>query len=122
MQKAGTRRRKAYWVFFKVALSYIWLFLCSKVRGKTYWSIRVKKVNRHSAERIKGVMLDLQGLFIKFGQLISTLSNILPEEFRTPLEALQDDVPAPMIKRSNMANNLFIYFYSLYKYRFFVST
>jgi predicted unusual protein kinase regulating ubiquinone biosynthesis (AarF/ABC1/UbiB family) len=38
-------------------------------------------------------MLELQGLFIKAGQLISTLSNVLPEEFRAPLEELQDNVP-----------------------------
>jgi ubiquinone biosynthesis protein len=103
MQKAGTRRRKAYWVFFKVALSYVWLFLGSKIRGKAYWTTRIKKVNKRSAERIKHVMLDLQGLFIKFGQLISTLSNILPEEFRTPLEALQDDVPAHSFSQMEIA-------------------
>jgi len=103
MQKAGTRRRKAYWVFFKVSLSYLWLFLVSKIRGKAYWSTRIKKVNKRSAERIKNVMLDLQGLFIKFGQLISTLSNILPEEFRAPLEALQNDVPAHSFSQMELA-------------------
>jgi predicted unusual protein kinase regulating ubiquinone biosynthesis (AarF/ABC1/UbiB family) len=36
----------------------------------------------------------LNGLFIKVGQLISILTNFLPEEFRSGLERLQDQVPA----------------------------
>lgn len=93
MQKASTRRRKAYWVAFKVGLSYLGLYLLSKVRGKKYWSSRIKEKNKKNAKRIKNMMLELQGLFIKAGQLISTLSNVLPEEFRAPLEELQDNVP-----------------------------
>lgn len=93
MQKASTRRRKAYGVFLRIAISYLWLYLVSKFKGSTYWSVQIKELNRKNAERVRAVMLELQGLFIKFGQLISTLSNILPEEFRTPLEDLQDKVP-----------------------------
>lgn len=93
MQKASTRRRKAYWMATRVGMSYLWLYLVSKIRGKRYWSAKIKEKNRKNAERIKNVMLELQGLFIKAGQLISTLSNVLPEEFREPLEQLQDNVP-----------------------------
>lgn len=93
MHKASTRRRKAYWVAFKVGLSYFRLYLVSKIVGKEYWSSRIKEKNIKNAERIKNMMLELQGLFIKAGQLISTLSNVLPEEFRAPLEELQDNVP-----------------------------
>jgi predicted unusual protein kinase regulating ubiquinone biosynthesis (AarF/ABC1/UbiB family) len=93
MHKASTRRRKAYWVAFKVGLSYFRLYMISKIVGKEYWSSRIKEKNIKNAERIKNMMLELQGLFIKAGQLISTLSNVLPEEFRAPLEELQDNVP-----------------------------
>lgn len=93
MHKASTRRRKAYWVALKVGLSYFGLYLMSKIRGKAYWSARIRNKNIKNAERIKKMMLELQGLFIKAGQLISTLSNVLPEEFRAPLEELQDNVP-----------------------------
>lgn len=93
MHKASTRRRKAYWVALKVGLSYFGLYLMSKIRGKGYWSARIRDKNIKNAERIKKMMLELQGLFIKAGQLISTLSNVLPEEFRAPLEELQDNVP-----------------------------
>jgi predicted unusual protein kinase regulating ubiquinone biosynthesis (AarF/ABC1/UbiB family) len=60
-------------VAFKVGLSYFWLYLVSKIRGKEYWSSRIKEKNRKNAQRIKDMMLELQGLFIKAGQLISTL-------------------------------------------------
>ena len=38
-------------------------------------------------------MVELQGLFIKVGQLISIMANFLPEAFRRELEGLQDQVP-----------------------------
>lgn len=93
MQKASVRRRKAYWMATRVGMSYLWLYLVAKIRGNAYWSSRIKEKNLQNAGRIKDTMLELQGLFIKAGQLISTLSNVLPEEFRGPLEQLQDDVP-----------------------------
>lgn len=93
MQKASTRRRKAYWMAIRVGASYLWLYLLTKLRGKGYWAANIQAKNRKNAGRIKETMLELQGLFIKAGQLISTLSNVLPEEFREPLEELQDNVP-----------------------------
>lgn len=94
MQSATTRRRKAYWVAFKVGMSYLWLNFMRRLKGQSYWEDHIKDYNKKNATRIKNVMLELQGLFIKFGQLISILSNALPKEFRAPLEELQDNVPA----------------------------
>jgi ubiquinone biosynthesis protein len=93
MYKAAKRRRKAYWVSLKVGFSYLWLYLSSKIRGKAYWERKIGRIHEKNALRIKKLMLDLQGLFIKCGQLISSLSNVLPKEFRAPLEELQDRVP-----------------------------
>ena len=47
-----------------------------------------------NARRLKQTILNLKGLFIKVGQLISILSNFLPEYFRRELEELQDQIPA----------------------------
>jgi len=47
-----------------------------------------------NAEIVKEAILKLQGLFIKVGQLLSILTNFLPEAFQKPLEALQDQIPA----------------------------
>lgn len=39
------------------------------------------------------MILSLQGLFIKVGQLVSILTNFLPDDFRKELEGLQDRIP-----------------------------
>lgn len=93
MLKARARKRKAYWTASIVALSYLWLYIRSKLFGRRYWLKRIRKKNAKNAHRLKRTMMELQGLFIKAGQLISTLSNVLPEEFREPLEQLQDHAP-----------------------------
>ena len=93
MLKPSVRKRKAYWTAWRVALSYLWLYARSKVFGRRYWLKRIRRKNAINAQRLKATMMELQGLFIKAGQLISTLSNVLPEEFRGPLEALQDKAP-----------------------------
>jgi len=94
--KPSYRKRKAYGTAFRVLLSYYWLHLKSKIRGKAYHSQQISSLHQKNAQRIKTTVTELEGLFIKFGQLISNLSNILPEEFRAPLEALQDKVqPRP---------------------------
>lgn len=88
------RARKIYWATFVIALEYSWLFLKSKFFGKNYFNQQSKKVHIRSANRLKKVFLQLQGLFIKIGQLISILSTFLPDEFRKPLEEFQDHAPA----------------------------
>lgn len=88
------RKRKAYWTAFIVFLSYYKLHLKSKIFGKAYFDKNIKKLHLKNAEKIKNRVQELQGLFVKFGQLISNLSNALPQEFREPLEELQDGVEA----------------------------
>lgn len=87
------RTFKAYWVTFRVAFSYIWLFLISKLLGKGYYNRRINKLHHKNALKVKKAILQLGGLFVKVGQLISILSNMLPQEFREPLESLQNKVP-----------------------------
>jgi len=88
------RKRKAYWTAFQVFMSYAWLTLKSKFFGKHYYERNIKKLHLKNADRVKSRIQELQGLFVKFGQLISNLSNVLPQEFRAPLEELQDRVTA----------------------------
>jgi len=51
-----------------------------------------------NAIRIKHAILDVKGLFIKVGQIISIMGNYLPDEFRKELESLQDQIPPRPIK------------------------
>jgi predicted unusual protein kinase regulating ubiquinone biosynthesis (AarF/ABC1/UbiB family) len=90
----GWRVRKAYWTAFRVVWSYFWLGLKSKIFGKKYYTKKVIQLHYQNAERVKVAILQLQGLFIKVGQLLSILTNFLPEAFQKPLEALQDQIPA----------------------------
>ncbi len=90
------RKRKAYTTAFVVFMSYTWLKFKSKFRGKGYYDKRINALHLKNANRVKNRVQELQGLFIKFGQMISILSNVLPNEFRAPLEELQDHInPKP---------------------------
>lgn len=84
---------KAYRTTFTVIFSYLWLFWKAKVFGKSYRDQNIDKIHRANAARVYETILDLQGLFIKVGQLLSIMANFLPEEFRSELEGLQDQVP-----------------------------
>ena len=88
--KPTYRKRKAYLTAFHVFVSYYWLYLKSKIFGQTYYDKRINDIHSKNAFRIKNRFQELQGLFIKVGQLISNLSNVLPQEFRGPLQELQD--------------------------------
>jgi predicted unusual protein kinase regulating ubiquinone biosynthesis (AarF/ABC1/UbiB family) len=88
------RSRKVYFLTFGILFRYLKLYYLSKIFGKSYWENRVSSLHKKSAHKIKKVLLDVKGLYIKVGQLISILSNVLPEEFREPLESLQDQLPA----------------------------
>jgi predicted unusual protein kinase regulating ubiquinone biosynthesis (AarF/ABC1/UbiB family) len=87
------RSRKAYWTAFVVAMRYLRLFLLEKVFGRQFFDKRIMAVHVKNAHYIKRTILDLQGLFIKVGQLLSIMTNFLPEAFHEPLEALQDQLP-----------------------------
>jgi len=88
------RQRKAYWTALVIILSYTKLYLLSKVLGQRYYQSRIINLHLKNANRTKAAILQLEGLFIKVGQLLSILTNFLPEAFHGPLEGLQDQIPA----------------------------
>lgn len=87
------RVRKAYWTAFVVMISYVRLSFLSKIFGAHYFEKRIGALHLKNANRVKKAILKLEGLFIKVGQLLSILSNFLPEAFQEPLEALQNQIP-----------------------------
>jgi predicted unusual protein kinase regulating ubiquinone biosynthesis (AarF/ABC1/UbiB family) len=84
---------RAYWTTFRVIGSYMWLSFKGRLWGKPYKERLLPDVHRRNAKRVESTILVLQGVFIKVGQLLSILANFLPEEFRSELEGLQDQVP-----------------------------
>lgn len=84
---------RAYFTTFQVIGSYLWLSFWARVFGEAYKRERLHEVHRRNARRVFDTILELQGLFIKVGQLLSIMANFLPEVFRQELEGLQDQVP-----------------------------
>jgi len=84
---------KAYRTALVVAFSYFYLSMRRRVMGRRWYEARITTLHVRNAERVKTAILELQGLFVKVGQLLSVMSNFLPEAFQRPLEALQDQMP-----------------------------
>jgi ubiquinone biosynthesis protein len=83
----------AYWCTFRVIGSYLWIRFWARWRSDEWLDRRLREAHLRNARRIERTICRLQGLFIKVGQLISIMTNFLPEEFRRQLEGLQDHVP-----------------------------
>lgn len=88
------RLRKAYWTATVVLSSYLWLSFLKRFFGQHWYEKRLLALHIRNAERVRDAILELKGLFIKLGQMLSILTNFLPEAFQKPLEALQDQIPA----------------------------
>ena len=87
------RLRKAYGTAAVVMVGYARLWLLKKLLGRAWYERRIAALHLRNAERVKNAILELKGLFIKLGQMLSILGNFLPEAFQKPLEALQDRIP-----------------------------
>jgi ubiquinone biosynthesis protein len=87
------RSWRAYWTTFVVIGSYLWLRFRARFRSDAWVEHTLRAIHLRNARRIEHTIVELQGLFIKVGQLISIMTNFLPEEFRRELEGLQDAVP-----------------------------
>src|SRR5688572_16966069 len=88
------RALRAYWLTARIVAGYAWLRLWKPLLGESLYNRRLVEKHRRNSRRLTAAILDLGGLFIKVGQLISILTNFLPAEFRAELEQLQDSVPA----------------------------
>jgi ubiquinone biosynthesis protein len=87
------RLLKAYAVTTQVVLSYAFVALRGRLRSEETADVLMKDAHRRNARRVEAAIVQLQGLFIKVGQLISIMANFLPEAFRRELQGLQDNVP-----------------------------
>ena len=84
--RAGTPMRfravKAQWIAIRILGGYLWLRLWRPVLGPSLYNARLVARHRRNSKRLVDAILELKGLFIKVGQLISILTNFLPPEFR----------------------------------------
>ena len=93
MATVSLRSTRAYWLTIRILASYAWLRMWRPVLGPSLYASRLTDMHRKTSKRVVRQILELGGLFIKVGQLISILTNFLPEDFRRDLEQLQDRVP-----------------------------
>ncbi|MEJ7596488.1 MAG: AarF/UbiB family protein [Kofleriaceae bacterium] len=87
------RSWRAYLTTFRVIGGYLWLRMRARWHSDAWVEHKLRALHLRNARRIERTIVGLQGLFIKVGQLISIMTNFLPEEFRRELEGLQDAVP-----------------------------
>ncbi|MBI2981969.1 MAG: AarF/ABC1/UbiB kinase family protein [Deltaproteobacteria bacterium] len=84
---------KAHTLFLVLLGSYLSVWVKRRIFGEGRMRSRLPEIHRLNARRIEKKVLELKGLFIKVGQMLSIMSNFLPEELRRGLESLQDAVP-----------------------------
>jgi len=87
------RLLKVYRTLLRVGASYLFWAMTAWVRGKVWKEQALVRVNRLNARRVERMILEVKGLYIKVGQLLSIMTNFLPAAFREGLAGVQDQVP-----------------------------
>lgn len=61
----------------------------SNVKKSAIWA----KTHERNARRVLNLMIELEGLWVKMGQYLSTRADVLPEPYINVLKQLQDSLP-----------------------------
>lgn len=61
----------------------------SKTKGATLW----ESAHERNAKRVLSLIIELEGLWVKLGQYLSTRADVLPEAYISLLKQLQDSLP-----------------------------
>ncbi|MBA3453358.1 MAG: AarF/ABC1/UbiB kinase family protein [Deltaproteobacteria bacterium] len=97
---AAIRLLRALRVFAVIFLSYLWQMSWARLWPTRYGkSARWKKINRRNARRMYHGFVNLRGVYIKLGQILSVMGTFLPREYTEELEGLQDAVPPQPYKK-----------------------
>ena len=84
---------RAYFLTGRILTRYSLLFFLRKLFGTHRFSGLMEATHVHTARQMKRTILELKGLFIKVGQMMSIMTQFLPEPITKELEGLQDAVP-----------------------------
>lgn len=88
-----TRLLKSFFFTLSIIFSYLFLFFIRRFLPFFTYSRVLNSLNQRTANRIKKFCIKTGGIFIKFGQFLSVIANIIsPESYKT-LKELQDKVP-----------------------------
>lgn len=64
-----------------------------KWTSKSKIAVLWQKAHERNAKRVLNLMIELEGLWVKFGQYLSTRADVLPEAYIYLLKQLQDSLP-----------------------------
>jgi predicted unusual protein kinase regulating ubiquinone biosynthesis (AarF/ABC1/UbiB family) len=84
---------KAYGTAFSILSRYLVLLLSGKFVSADTRQNWLSAEHRRTAEKLAAALLVLKGIYIKLGQTMSIMGNVLPVEFTEGFEQLQDAVP-----------------------------
>ncbi|KAL2896746.1 hypothetical protein RDABS01_038530 [Bienertia sinuspersici] len=88
------RRIKVFTLALLIYLDYKALQKRSKwIKSKTKEATLWKKVHERNARRLLNFMVQMEGLWVKLGQYLSTRADVLPEAYIRCLKQLQDSLP-----------------------------
>jgi len=88
------RALRALRLFWTIIASYALVWVFSRLSSPQVRARRFEKAHRKNATRLASGFVELRGVFIKTGQVLSVMGTFLPPAYGEALSKLQDDVPA----------------------------
>ncbi|OMO91112.1 Beta-lactamase-related protein, partial [Corchorus olitorius] len=92
------RRLKVFSVALVIYLDYKAVQQREKLTSKSKRSTLWQKAHDRNAKRVLSLIIELEGLWVKLGQYLSTRADVLPEAYISLLKQLQDSLPPRPIK------------------------
>lgn len=90
------RAKKVNALFIGSLVNYLIFKIYSPFLSKKRKAEKLEIIHQKSALKIAGVFMELEGLFLKLAQQISTMSSMLPKSYTKAFEGAQDhSVPRP---------------------------
>lgn len=88
------RALRALRLFWTIIASYALVWVFSRWSSAETRARRFERAHRRNAERLAAGFVELRGVFIKTGQVLSVTGTFLPSAYGEALARLQDKVPA----------------------------
>ncbi|OVA19218.1 Beta-lactamase-related [Macleaya cordata] len=92
------RRMKVFTVAVIIYLDYKALQQREKWISKTKRAALWERTHERNARRVLNLIVELEGLWVKLGQYLSTRADVLPEAYVVLLKQLQDSLPPRPLK------------------------
>lgn len=88
------RALSALRLFWTIIGSYALVWVLSRLGGPAFRARCFERAHRKNARRLANGFVELRGVFIKTGQVLSVTGTFLPSAYGEALSRLQDKVPA----------------------------